>query len=82
MYTMGLERIFHTESGRIIVSVLLGLGLSTLFRKKCIGRNCIDFVAPTLEDIKKKAYKYGNKCFKYEMESNKCDSNKKSIYFA
>jgi hypothetical protein len=35
MYTMGLERIFHTASGRIIVSVLLGLGLSTLLRKEC-----------------------------------------------
>lgn len=34
---MGLERIFHTESGRIIISVLLGLGLSTLFRKGCVG---------------------------------------------
>ena len=52
---MGLERIFHTESGRIIISVLLGLGLSTLFRKGCVGRNCIEFVAPTLEDIKKKS---------------------------
>jgi hypothetical protein len=78
---MGLERIFHTESGRIIISVLLGLGLSTLFRKECIGRNCIEFVAPTLEDIKKKVYKYGTNCFKYEIESNKCDNSKKSINF-
>ena len=79
---MGLERIFYTESGRIIISVLLGLGLSTLFRKGCVGRNCIEFVAPTLEDIKKKVYKYGNGCFKYELEPIKCDNNKKSIKFA
>lgn len=79
---MKLERIFQTENGRIIVSILLGLGLATLFRKECIGRKCIEFKAPSLEDIKKKIYKYGNKCFQYEMESNQCDDTKKNVDFA
>lgn len=79
---MKFERFFHTETGKIIISVLLGLGLATLFRKGCTGKNCIEFKAPTLENIKKKIYKYGSDCFKYETETTVCDDSKKSINFA
>jgi hypothetical protein len=56
--------------------------LATLFRKDCEGNSCLDFKAPDLEDIKKKIFKYGKKCFKYEMETIKCDNNKKYVNFA
>ena len=79
---MKFERFFHTETGKIIISVLLGLGLATLFRIGCTGKNCIEFKAPTLENIKKKIYKYGTDCFKYETETTVCDDSKKSINFA
>ena len=79
---MELKRFFNTEAGKIIISILLGLGLATLFRKTCEGRNCISFKAPDLEDIKNKKYKYGNKCFKYQMESIQCDNKKKYVDFA
>ena len=79
---MELKRFFHTESGKAIISLLLGLGLATLFKRSCQGKNCIDFKAPSLEDIKNKKYKYGNTCFKYEMDSSVCDDNKTSIDFA
>lgn len=79
---MKIERLFHTDTGKIIISILLGLGLATFFRKGCSGRNCLEFRPPTLENIKQKTYKYGDDCFKYEMESNACDINKKSIDFA
>lgn len=79
---MAFEKLFRTENGKIIMSVLLGLGLATFFRKGCIGQNCMEFKAPTLEDIKKKIYKYGDNCFKYEMETIKCDHNRKNVDFA
>lgn len=79
---MAFEKLFRTDTGKIIMSTLLGLGLATLFRKGCIGRNCIEFSAPSLEDIKKKVYKYGDSCFKYEMESRGCDRRKKNVNFA
>ena len=52
---MKIERLFHSDTGKIIISVLLGLGLATLFRKGCNGKNCLEFKAPSLEDIKKKS---------------------------
>ena len=79
---MELKRFFTTEPGRIIMSVILGLGLATLFKKTCDGVNCMVFKAPSLEDIKNKKYKYGNKCFKYEMDAVACDDNKTIIDFA
>ena len=54
---MELKRFFHTESGKVIISLLLGLGLATLFKRSCQGKNCIEFKAPSLEDIKNKKYK-------------------------
>lgn len=79
---MELKRFFHTESGKIIISILLGLGLATLFRQSCKGKECINFKAPSLEDIKKKKYKYGDKCFQYELSSTQCNNTKKNVNFA
>jgi len=64
------------------MSFLLGLGLATLFKKTCDGVDCLVFKAPSLEDIKKKKYKYGNKCFQYNMDSVICDNKKKIVEFA
>lgn len=79
---MEFKRFFHTESGKVIISILLGLGLATLFTKTCEGVNCLIFKAPSLDDIKKKTYKYGDECFQYEMISTMCDINKKNVNFA
>jgi hypothetical protein len=79
---MELKRFFHTESGKVIISILLGLGLATLFKRSCEGGNCLSFTAPTMDDIKKKTYKYGENCFKYEVSSTVCDNNKKDVDFA
>ena len=45
---MELSKVFKTETGRIIMSVLLGLGLATLFRKSCQGKNCMIFKGGTI----------------------------------
>ena len=47
---MNIERILRGKIGKIFMSILLGLGLTTLFRKVCKNRDCIVFHAP---DIKK-----------------------------
>ena len=79
---MEIKKFLNTETGKIIISVLLGLGIATLFRKNCNGRSCFDFIAPSLDNIKKNKYKYGNTCFNYELETIICDNKKKSVDFA
>ena len=51
---MNIERILHGKIGKIFMSVLLGLGLATLFRKVCKNRDCIVFYAPDIEKKKGK----------------------------
>ena len=40
---MNIKRLLNTHLGRIIISILLGLGLASLFRKVCTDKNCIKF---------------------------------------
>ena len=33
----------NTKYGKIIISIILGIGLASIFRKSCDSRNCIIF---------------------------------------
>ena len=74
-----LAKFLHGETGRILMSIILGLGLASLFRTVCKGRNCIIQKAPPLDDIDGQVYKFQDKCYEYNTKSVKCDKNMKSI---
>ena len=76
---MGFQRLLHTETGRIIISIVLGLGIASLFRKVCKDRSCIAFRAPPLKDLEKDVYKLDDKCYKYKPKAVKCDATKKDV---
>jgi hypothetical protein len=77
---MHLEKFVHEGNGRIIMSVLLGIGLATLFREACKGDNCVIKYAPPLEEIEDKIYKFDKKCFNIEKQSVLCDKTKNEIF--
>ncbi len=79
---MNLKRLIYSDVGRIVISIILGLGLATLFRRVCKERNCLVFHAPQLNKIKGQVFKFKNKCYQFEEEIEKCDSNKKIVEFA
>tara|TARA_B110000967_G_C18882029_1_gene561627 strand:- start:855 stop:1064 length:210 start_codon:yes stop_codon:yes gene_type:complete len=62
-----------------MISILLGLGLASLFRKVCTDKNCIQFDGPIINELEEKIYGHGNKCFQYKLKSDKCNSMKKII---
>jgi hypothetical protein len=76
-----LEKFVHSERGKIIMSILLGLGLASLFRKVCKGSNCLTFYAPPLDDFKDKIYKINDKCLQYVPVATKCALNAKIVKF-
>jgi hypothetical protein len=78
---MYLGKFVHTENGRIIMSILLGFGLASLFRTVCKNKDCLIFHAPPLEQINNKIYKSGDKCVKYNPVATKCSINSKTIEF-
>ena len=53
---VNLGKFVHTATGKIIMSILLGFGLASLFRKICKDKECIIFHAPSLDDFKDKIY--------------------------
>jgi hypothetical protein len=78
---MYLGRFVHTETGKIIMSILLGFGLASLFRSVCKDKDCVIFHAPPLDKFQDKIYKNGDKCYKYNPVATKCNANAKIVDF-
>ena len=76
---MNFKRLLYTDLGRIFISIILGLGLATLFRKICTDKSCIRFNGPIISDLEDKIYKHGEKCYKYSTRTDKCDTTKRQI---
>jgi hypothetical protein len=76
---MHLERFVHSSTGRIIMSILLGIGLATLFRSVCKGKNCRIIAAPPMEELDDQIYKFDEKCYKLERNAIECDNNKQTV---
>ena len=80
---VNFKRLLYTPASKYIISIILGFGLATLFRKICKNRNCMMFKAPNIRHIKGKIFKHGEKCYKYNSSPQKCNSsNRKIIPFA
>ncbi len=60
---MGAEKLFNTHQGRVIISIILGVGLASLFRKVC--HQCIEIKGPSLEEMEQYMYKMDGECYKY-----------------
>jgi len=79
---MNLKRLIYSDVGKIVISIILGLGLATLFRRVCKERDCLVFHAPEVNKIKNQVFRFKNKCYKFEEEIEKCDATKKIVEFA
>ena len=77
-----MKKFIHSHYGRVVIAIILGFGLSTLFRKSCKDKECIDFKSPPLDKITDKVYKYNDKCYVFEQHHTKCSPNKRTIKFA
>jgi len=76
---MHLNRLLASGFGRNLISILLGLGLATLFRKACKDRSCLSFNGPVISEIDGKTYQFGEYCYKYDLIPAKCDSTKRTV---
>lgn len=65
--------MFNTERQKIILSIILGFGISTLFRKVCKSRNCIVYKSPPVKEIEDNIYKYKDICYKYKTKKTECN---------
>jgi hypothetical protein len=79
---MGLKQYLQSEYGKVIISIILGFGLSTLFRKNCSDKKCLSFKGPSLKTINNNIYKFDDQCYKFKPNPIKCNSDKKIVRFA
>jgi hypothetical protein len=79
---MYLDKFVHCQTGKIIMSIILGIGLATFFRSVCKGRNCKIISAPPIEELEDQIYKFDEKCYKLEKNVINCKNNKNTVKIA
>lgn len=79
---MYLKNIINSNTGKIIMSIILGLGLATFFRSYCNEKKCYIFLSKKPENVENKIFKEDNKCYSYNLKSTSCNSKKKKVRFA
>lgn len=67
-----LQKAIHTKFGQIVVSIILGLGLASLFRKVCDGANCLKFHSPSVKEVERSVYEHDGECYKFKAKTTEC----------
>jgi len=78
---MRFDKLLHSEVGKVLISIILGLGLATLFRKVCTGKNCLNFIGPDYTELKKRTYRYDDGCIAFKEHAVTCDKTKTQLEF-
>ena len=76
MMFFNFKRFLETTTGVYIISIVLGIGLASIFRKACNDRKCIVFKAAPIEDVKDQIFQFNGKCYKFEPKAESCDAGK------
>ena len=71
---MIIKDIMESETGAIIVSIILGLGLAAMFRRACAGGNCIVIKGPNPRDVEGSVYKVKDDCYTYKPYVAPCNA--------
>ena len=79
---MYLDKFVHSNTGKIIMSIILGIGLATFFRAVCKGKHCRVIRAPPSEELDDQTYKFNGKCYKLEKNVVNCERNKNTVKIA
>jgi len=85
---LNIIKSIYTPTGKILISIILGLGFASLFRKNCKNNDeCIDFKGPPIDEISKNTYKHNNQCYQFKHKAITCSkanekNNKKIVSFA
>lgn len=63
--------IFSTPSGKKVASIILGIGLATMFRRICSKNNCLIIKGPKTTELQN-YYKIDKNCYKYNAYPINC----------
>lgn len=66
--------IFSTPMGKKVASVILGIGLATMFRKICNNSKCLVIKGPKNDQLNH-YYRIDKTCYKYNPYPINCPKN-------
>jgi len=66
-----LDRM-NSPSGKIMISIIWGLGIACLFFKTCKDRSCITLKAPKQAVISGMTHHHNEKCFQMKPKETQC----------
>lgn len=69
---MSIFTVLDTETGQIMLSMILGLGLAALFQRTCTSADCTIYQAPADNKINGRIFTQNDNCYKYEKEIIEC----------
>ena len=71
-----------SDTGKYIISILLGLGVASLFRKICTDdSNCLVYRGSPAEEVEGKSFPFNDKCYTYSIHPVTCDEKKRIVRF-
>ena len=73
---MNIKRLLYFPHSGVVLAIILGFGLATLFRKSCGNKSCLEFAAPDLNELQKNTYNIDGSCYKFVPKHTKCERNK------
>jgi hypothetical protein len=79
---MYLDKFVHSYTGKILMSIILGIGLATFFRSVCKGTSCRVISSPPIEEIEDQTYKFNDKCYTFEKNAINCKRNNNTVKIA
>jgi len=69
-----IHALLNNDIVKIVISVIWGLGIATMFRKSCLNRNCVVIKGPTKKELQD-SYRYNKNCYKYIPEATECTND-------
>lgn len=68
---ISFESILSERFGSIIISIILGLGLASLFKRVC-KNDCIIYKVENYKKIKNNIYEWDDNCYQYQKVNIQC----------
>jgi hypothetical protein len=61
-----------SPAGKILISIIWGIGIACLFFRTCKGRSCITIKAPRQKVVSGMIHHHNNSCFEFHSKESEC----------
>ena len=79
MFVINYANMLRSDNGKLIISIIIGLGLAALFHQACKDRNCVIITAPSIQQVHGNIFKHKGKCYKFKSKEAKCTNKEHMV---